>query len=313
MTDLVTFGETSLRVSPAGGERLETAADARIRVSGTESNVAVAASAMGAETTWLSKLPESPLGHRVERALREHGVGTTVAWADEGRQSLEFAEPGVDPREGRRIQDREGAAIASVTPGELPMDRIQQADATFVAGSTLALSGSVVETAEAVLRAAGGSVVAMDLDYSPGLWTPEEARETLEGVFDAVDVLVAAEDQARTVFDRTGEPRELAHAIASTRDFDVVVITRSERGALAWHDNVIHEQDGVDVEAVDPSGQHEAFTGAFLERLLDGAGAGEALSHGVACASLTRTLPGAMTTATREEVAALVAEMDDRR
>jgi len=313
MTDLVTFGETSLRVSPAGGERLETAADARIRVSGTESNVAVAASAMGAETAWLSKLPDSPLGHRVERALREHGVETTVAWADDGRQSLEFAEPGVEPREGRRIQDRAGAAIASVTPGELPMDRIQRADATFVAGSTLALSGSVVETAEAVLRAAGGSVVAMDLDYNPGLWSPEEARETLEGVFDAVDVLVATEDQARTVFDRSGEPRELAHTIASTRDFEVVVITRSEWGALAWHDNVIHEQDGVDVDAVDPSGQHEAFTGAFLERLLAGGDAGEALARGVACATLTRTLPGAMTTVTREEVDDLVAEMDDRR
>jgi len=313
MTDLVTFGETSLRVSPAADERLETAEDARIRVSGTESNVAVAATVMGAETTWLSKLPDTPLGHRVERALHEHGVETAVAWANDGRQSLEFAESGVVPREGRRVQDRAGAAVTTVTPGELPMDRIQAADVTFVAGSTLALSGSVVETAEAVLRAAGGNVVAMDLDYNPGLWSAEEARETLSGVFDAVDVLVANEDQAQAVFERSGEPREIAHTIASKRDFDVVVITRSERGALAWHDNVIHEQDGVDVEAVDPAGQHEAFTGVFLERLLSGAGAEAALTHGVASATLARTLPGAMTTATREEIEALAANLSDQR
>ncbi|WP_123538657.1 sugar kinase [Halosimplex salinum] len=313
MTELVTFGETSLRLSPAGDERLESATDVELRVSGTESNVAVAASAMGADATWLSKLPDTPLGRRVERSLREHGVETEVAWADDGRQGLQFAERGRTPRDGRLLQDRHHAAAASVTPGELPMDRIQRADATFVAGSTLSLSGDIVETAEAVLRAAGSGLVAMDLDFQPGLWSVEEARETLDGVFDAVDVLIANEEQARTVFDRTGKPRELAHAIASAREFDTVVITRSEHGVLAYQDSVIHEQDGIEGEVVDPAGQHEAFTGAFLERVLSGADAGEALACGVASATLARTLPGAMTTATREEVDSLVEELQSGR
>ncbi|WP_436931517.1 sugar kinase [Halosimplex halobium] len=313
MTELVTFGETSLRLSPVGDERLETAEDVRMRVSGTESNVAVAASAMGADATWLSKLPDSPLGRRVERTLHAHGVDTEVAWADDARQGLQFAEQGPTPRAERLVQDREGVAAASVTPGELPMDRVQRADATFVAGSTLSLSGDIVETAEAVLRAAGSGLVAMDLDFQPGLWSVETARETLDGVFDAVDVLIANEDQARAVFDRTDEPRKFAHAIASKRDFDTVVITRSERGALVCSDGVIHEQDGVEVDAVDPAGQHEAFTGAFLERVLSGAGASEALTYGVASATLARTIPGAMTTATRAEVESLAADLDDGR
>jgi 2-dehydro-3-deoxygluconokinase len=315
MTDLVTFGETSLRLAPVGEERLETAEDIRMRVSGTESNVAVAASQLGTDAAWLSKLPATPLGHRVERAVREHGVETEIAWADpdDGRQSLLFAEEGPPPREQRRIEDRTEAAVATVTPGELPMNRIQAADATFVAGSTLSLSGSVVETAEAVLRAAGSGMVAMDLDYRPGLWSPEAARETLDGVFDAVDVLVANEDQARTVFDRSGEPRELAHRIASDHDFELVVVTRSEFGALVWHDSVIHEQAGRDVAAVDPSGQHEAFTGAFLDRILSGAGVDEALQYGVAAATVTRTLPGAMTTATSSEIESLAEDLADDR
>ncbi|WP_415383096.1 sugar kinase [Halosimplex sp. TS25] len=313
MTELVTFGETSLRVSPVGDERLETAGEMRMRVSGTESNVAVAASAMGADATWLSKLPDSPLGRRVERSLHEHGVDTEIAWADEGRQGLQFAEQGPQPREERLLQDRYHAAAASVTPGELPMDRVQRADATFVAGSTLSLSGDIVETAEAILRAAGNGLVAMDLDFQPGLWSVEEARETLDGVFDAVDVLIANEDQARRVFDRTGSPREIAHAIASTREFETVVITRSERGALACRGSVINEQDGIEVDAVDPTGQHEAFTGAFLERVLAGAKADEALAYGVAGATLARTIPGAMTTVTRAEVDSLVEDLQSGR
>jgi len=306
MVELVTFGETSLRLSPVGDGRLETADDVRIHVSGAESNVAAAASTMGADATWLSKLPDTPLGHRVERALHEHGVDTEIAWADEGRQGLQFAEHGPAPRAPRLLQDRQHAAAASVTPGELPMDRIQRADATFVAGSTLSLSGDIVSTAEAVLRAAGSGIVAMDLDFQPELWSVEAARETLDGVFDAVDVLIANEEQARQIFDRTGEPRELAHTIASTKEFDTVVITKSERGALACRDGVIHEQEGLDVEAVDPAGQHEAFTGAFLERILSGADGGEALRYGVASATLARTLPGAMTTATRDEIDSVV-------
>jgi 2-dehydro-3-deoxygluconokinase len=313
MVELVTFGETSLRVSPVGDGRLETVEDVQMRVSGTESNVAVAASAMGADATWLSKLPDSPLGRRVERALHEHGVDTEIEWAATGRQGLEFAEYGPEPRESRLFQDRDHAAAASVTPGELPMDRVQRADATFVAGSTLSLSGDIVETAEAVLRAAGSGLVAMDLDFQPGLWSVEAARETLNGVFDAVDVLIANEEQARKVFDRTGKPRELAHTIASTEAFDTVVITRSERGALACSDGVIHEQSGVEVDAVDPAGQHEAFTGAFLERILSGADAGEALTYGVASATLARTVPGAMTTATRAEVESLVERLQSGR
>ncbi|ELZ26904.1 2-keto-3-deoxygluconate kinase [Halosimplex carlsbadense 2-9-1] len=313
MTELVTFGETSLRLSPAGEERLETAEDVRMRVSGTESNVAVAASAMGADATWLSKLPDSPLGRRVERSLHAHGVDTEIAWAEKGRQGLQFDEQAPAPRTDRLVQDRDRAAAASVTPGELPMDRIQRADATFVAGSTLSLSGDIVETAEAVLRAAGNGLVAMDLDFQPGLWSVEAARETLDGVFDAVDVLIANEDQARTIFDRTDEPRTFAHALASKRSFDTVVITRSDRGALVCSDGVIHEQDGIEVDAVDPAGQHEAFAGAFLERVLSGAGASEALTHGVASATLARTIPGSMTTASREEVEALVDQLGDGR
>jgi 2-dehydro-3-deoxygluconokinase len=313
MTELVTFGETSLRLSPVGEERLETAEDVRMRVSGTESNVAVAASAMGADATWLSKLPDSPLGRRVERTLHAHGVDTEIAWADDGRQGLQFAEQAPTPRADRLVQDRDRAAAASVTPGELPMDRIQRADATFVAGSTLSLSGDIVETAEAVLRAAGNGLVAMYLDFQPGLWWVAAARETLDGVFDAVDVLIANEEQAREIFDRTDEPRKFAHAIASKRSFDTVVITRSGRGALVCSDGVIHEQDGIEVDAVDPAGQHEAFTGAFLERVLSGAGASEALTYGVASATLAQTIPGSMTTASREEVESLAADLDGGR
>lgn len=82
MTDLVTFGETMLRLSPPRGERLETTETLDVQAGGAESNVAVGAARLGADAVWLSKLPESPLGRRIIGELRSHGVRTGVSWAD---------------------------------------------------------------------------------------------------------------------------------------------------------------------------------------------------------------------------------------
>ncbi|MFT4946428.1 MAG: 2-dehydro-3-deoxygluconokinase, partial [Natronomonas sp.] len=100
MTELITFGETPLRLSPTGNQRLERARQASIHADGTASNVAVAASELGADALWLSKLPDSPLGRRVRSQLEEQGVETDLAWSDNGshRQGLLFRESGGAPR-----------------------------------------------------------------------------------------------------------------------------------------------------------------------------------------------------------------------
>ncbi|MEA5406782.1 PfkB family carbohydrate kinase [Haloarculaceae archaeon H-GB2-1] len=202
--------------------------------------------------------------------------------------------------------------MASVTPGDVPLETFETADAVFVGGSSVALSPSAAETAGEVLHAAdaGGAMTALDIDYQPGLWDVDEGRDVLGGLLEDVGVLFANEQQAKTVLNKTGQPRELVHTIASEGNFDMVVMTRSERGAIVCHDNVIHEQDGIECDAVDETGQHAAFVGAFLDRLLRDAPTDEALRYGVATASLARTVPGSLATVEPAEVEGLVDEMD---
>lgn len=301
MPSLVTFGETSLRLTPRDGERFEAATDLRVRVSGTESDAAVAASRLGADALWVSKLPDTPLGRRVERALRERGVETEIGWADDGRQGLRFVERGAPPRTDRRLADRIAAAAATVEPSDLRMDRIQRAEVALVAGGTLALSERAAETAGAVARAAGSGTVAVDVDYRPEQWSGA-VGERLDPLLDSADVLFLDESSAGAVFDRTGDPREAAHAIAAERGLDLVVVRQGERGAVAVRDGVVHEQDGIEVEAVDPAGRRAAFTGAFLARLIDGADADAALRTGVAAGALVQTTPGSTAEFTAGEV-----------
>ncbi|MBV0902112.1 sugar kinase [Haloarcula salina] len=311
---IVTFGETALRFAPPDGQRFETAREATIRVDGTASNVAATAGRLGADARWLSKVPDTPLGRRVVAELHEFGLETDVIWADPetGRQGLTFYEDATAPRRARLLQDRTETAMATVTPGEMPMGAIQNADVVFTSGTTLSLSETAADTTGALLRAAAGTR-ALDLDFHPGLWDAETARDALGDLLPAVDVLFVAEDQATAVFGKAGTPRELVHTLATEYDLNRVVLTRSEYGAVAYHDGVVHEQDAIETDAIDESGQHEALVGAVLQQLADGAATDEALLHGVAAAALARTMSGPMTPLEPDEVTHLAESQQSRR
>ena len=294
MSSLVTVGETPLRITPPDSRQFVDADEVGLAAAGTESSVAITAARLGAESIWASRLPATQLGQRVVAEIREYGVEPEVSWAEEGRVGLEFIQRGVSPREPVVIHDRTGTAAASMTPGDLPMERVQAADGVFVSGSTAALSSVAIETLVAVLGAGGtdGGVAVFDLDYRSRLWDAEEARDALTDVFGSTDVLIANEDQLRTVFGRTGDPHQVAHGIASQWDFDMLAMTRGEHGALVIHDSVLHECESIETETVDTAGQHAAFVGAFVRTLLDDRGADTALYNGVAAATVARTLPG---------------------
>src|SRR5206468_10427338 len=74
--DLLTCGETLLRLSPPGMQRLDQARAFEVGIGGTELNVACLLARLGRRTAWVSRLPEGPLGRIVEGEARRHGVDT---------------------------------------------------------------------------------------------------------------------------------------------------------------------------------------------------------------------------------------------
>ncbi len=310
MSELVTFGDTSLQFVPRGHERLATAEETRLHAAGTESGAAVAANALGGQSTWVSALPDSPLGRQIAGQLRQQGIDTAITWVDPGetRQGIVFRETGRQPRDDQVWHDRENTPLASASPGDFPMDHIQGTEALFTGLSTPVLSETAATTTAALLRAAHGSGVttALDLDYQPGLRSAERYRDVLLALVDHLDVLVVNEDHARAVLGESGQARELANVIAAEHDLEMVVITRGGYGAVVLHDtpgtNVMYERDAVDIDAVDAAGQHAAFAGGFLQSLADGEELADSLSYGVAAAALARTIPGPLLTATPAEI-----------
>ena len=57
--DVVTLGESMIRLAPPNFERLSQAVSLDIQIGGAESNVAIALSKLGFRTAWLSRLPQN--------------------------------------------------------------------------------------------------------------------------------------------------------------------------------------------------------------------------------------------------------------
>ncbi len=309
MTDLVTFGETMLRLSPPDDERIETADSYDVHVAGAESNVAVAAQRLGLDAAWISKLPDSPVGRRVIGELRRHGVTPDVAWSADGRQGTYYLETGEHPRGDDVIYDRANAAVTTATTDELPVSRVRDARAFHTTGITPALSDALERTTADLLAAAreADTLTSFDLNYRSKLWEPAEAKETLEELFPDVDVLVVAHRDTEGVLGLTGDAEAVARELDDEFDFDVTVVTRGSEGALALVDGTTFEQPTFEATSAHPVGTGDSFVGGFLSRYVEGDDVPTALEYGAATAALKRSVPGDVAVVTADEVDAVVA------
>jgi 2-dehydro-3-deoxygluconokinase len=308
MADLVTFGESMLRLSPPEDERLERADRLAIHIAGAESNVAVAAQRLGVDAVWTSKLPDSPVARRLVTPLEGHGVDADVVWTEEGRQGLYYLETAGEPRGLNVVYDREGAAVTTAETAELPLERVRDAGLFYTTGITPALSSTLATTTRELLEIAreAGTTTGFDLNYRSKLWSPGEAREALSDLLSLVDVAVVPEDDAGDVLGREEEGEALARAMRAEYGFETTVVTRGEEGAVALRDGTVHEQPAFETETLDRVGTGDAFVGGFLAQYLEEGSIPEALEYGAATAALKRTIPGDVAVVTPAEVEAVI-------
>jgi 2-dehydro-3-deoxygluconokinase len=285
--DLVTLGETLLRMSPPGMQRLDQARNFELGIGGSELNVACLLARLGRRAAWVSRLPEGPLGRIVDGEARRHGVDTRfVRWIDGARLGLMFFEPGPAPRNARVIYDRKQSAASEMGFEDAPWEALIAASAWIhLSGITPALGPScrALVVHVAALAAAVGKPVSYDLNYRATLWSAVEARAMLEAVAPHLELFVVAERDARTVlgFREEGEP--LAAAIAARYGVPLVALTRgpsaprhdpgasgSEPGDLLLARGAIRHAPRYAVEIVDRIGAGDSFVAGLIHGLIEG-------------------------------------------
>jgi 2-dehydro-3-deoxygluconokinase len=270
--DLVTFGETMIRLTAEAGTRLEEAGSLRVTIGGTESNVAVALARLGRRAAWLSALPENALGQRIDGELRRHGVDTAHILWTAGRVGVYFMEPGAAPRPTRVLYDRAGSAIARIDPEALNLSPLTGAGVLHLTGITPALSASAGAACLRLADAAGagGVPISFDVNFRARLWSPEQAAAGIQPLLDRTTLLFCGAGDAATIWGLSGDPAAVAQALLDRSTAEVVVVTLGEHGSLALtRAGARHDQPAILVETIDAVGAGDAFAAGFLHRWLD--------------------------------------------
>jgi 2-dehydro-3-deoxygluconokinase len=288
--EVVTVGEALLRLWVPPGHRLEDAASFQASVAGAEANVAMAIARMGGKVAWISRLPESPLGRRVARAIAQAGVDVShVVFTDGMRLGTYYLELSVPPRPTRVIYDRVGSAASAMSVGDMPWEVIEAARLVHISGITPALSSNCREMSREVARRA--QAVSVDVNYRSQLWTPSEARAELTTLCSMADLVLLTREDARDVFALKGHPEDVLSRLRDLIGVSSLVLTLGADGAAWLADDVHGSLRAFDAQVVDRVGAGDAFAaGALLGFLDDNLPNG--IQRGLAMAAITIGLYG---------------------
>jgi 2-dehydro-3-deoxygluconokinase len=324
MSEVITFGEVMLRLTPPGHLRLGQTPHFDITFGGAEANVAVAVAQLGGSAEFVTRLPKNDVAQRAIEELRGLGVGTARIVRGGGRIGVYYLEQGASQRPSKVIYDRAHSAIAEATPGEFDWERIFTGARWFHwSGITPALSASAAKvTAEAVAVALdAGLRISFDLNYRAKLWrSPQLAGEVLAPLMAGVELCVTSVEEARTVFgikvtEEAQPEEETARQLCGKFGFKTVALTQrrgmnadtSNWGAMLLHESRAYFSPRHEITHVDRVGSGDSFTGALIFAFLRGDAPQKAVDFAVAASTLKHTISGDYARLTLAEVEALAA------
>ena len=323
---VVTLGEIMLRLSTPGFERFVQADSLDVTYGGGEANVAVAICNYGLNGTFVTKVPDNPLGQAAINHIRRYGVDTQFIARGGKRLGIYFLETGASMRASQVVYDRAGASISDVEISEFDFDKIfEGADWYHTTGITPALSDKAAALTEAALKAAKakGITTSIDLNYRKKLWSKEKAREVMTRLCQYVDVCIGNEEDAETTLGFVSKGtdvtkgelnldgyKDVFQQMKAKFGFKYIASTLRESysasdngwSALVYDGSNFYHTKQYEVRIVDRVGSGDSFASGFIYGLVSGMPMNEAAEFGVAASALKHTIPGDLNHATLNEV-----------
>ena len=320
-----------MRLATPGHLRFAQAPHLELTFGGGEANVAVSAVNYGLTADFVTRLPKNDMADRALAELRGMGVGIDHVVRGGERIGLYFLEHGAGQRASKVTYDRAHSAISEIMPGDIDWDSVfggaSKARWFHWTGITPALSDSAVAVVKEACIAAkkNGVQVSVDLNFRKKLWSSEKAGKVMGGLMEYVDVCIANEEHARSLFGievagvSGGEiehhrHEEVAAKLVERFGFKKVVITLRESfsaGRNGWS-ALLHEggrsyfSEKYDITIVDRVGGGDSLAGGLIFSLLRGDDAQKAIEFAMAASCLKHTIPGDYNRVTLQEVEALL-------
>lgn len=262
---------------PLPGESLHAAA-AMVSSGGKGANQAVAAAKLGARVALVGAVGCDEAGDAVLDAVSRAGVDTSRVRRTPDAITGE-AVIFVDGEGRNLIVVSEGANAAAVAP-----------QPSAVLGAKVVVGGFEVSDATVI----GAAELAESIGARFVL-NPSPFRAIPAAVLGRVDVLVVNEHElAEAVGAEVDTESDAPLASARTElDAAALVVTLGARGAVAvTSDDAVVRVPAVAVRAADTSGAGDAFMGALVARLADGASMEDAVTFAASVGSYSATRPG---------------------
>src|SRR5438067_6531567 len=207
MAEIVTFGELMMRLATPGFLRFAQAPYLELTYGGGEANVAVSLTNYGKSAEFVTRLPKNDMAERAIAELRGLGVGTQHIVRGGERIGIYFLESGASQRASKVTYDRAHSAIAEIKPGEVDWQTVFNGAKWFHwTGITPALSDSAAAVTKEACESAKkhGVTISVDLNYRKKLWSKEKAGKVMGDLMQFVDVCIANEEDAESVFNIKG-------------------------------------------------------------------------------------------------------------
>ena len=310
--DVVTLGESMMRLTPPGDLRIEQTRSFDIWVGGTESNTAVGLTRLGMDVAWFSRLPASPLGRYISNRIAQYGVDVSqVVWADDERLGIYFHEKAQPPRASEIIYDRRDSAMSRMAKSDLPADlfRAGKAKLFHTTGITLAISQTARETAHEAMRLAkaAGWRISFDTNYRGKLWSGADAAAGCDEAMQLANLIFCPMGDYQIMYGPASAGEAIAD-LAARYPNTLIVMTLGKDGSQAiTNDGAIMRQPAILAGEVGRIGGGDAFAAGFIYAWLREGDVATALRWGAALSSLKYTIPGDLPLVDYEAVAALVA------
>ena len=314
---IVTFGELLLRFSKPGQLRLTQGDMFTSKYGGSEANVAVSLATQGEDVTYITRLPDTPVGHAGAMNLAQLGVDTSQVLYG-----------------GQRIGTYRGnSAYYDLKPGMIPWREILKDCAYFcVSGITAAISQQAAKATFDALDIADemGVTVCFDINYRKNLWKYEgaEPRKTLSQMLSRCDMMfgdaiefewlsqhpqppfTATDSNFQMQMKEYGEWFDELHAnFPRLKNWmmgmrNIVSSNHHTLTGLLWTEGTLLQAPVIDIpDVIDPVGVGDAFMGAWLHAIsLFPDDKQKQLNYSLAAAALKNTIPGDFNISTEDEI-----------
>ncbi|MED4227531.1 sugar kinase [Neobacillus cucumis] len=315
MKKVVTLGEIMLRLSPPNYQRIEQAQSFDAVYGGGEANVAVSLAKFGLTSSFVTKLPNNPLGISAKQHLNQFGVLTNDVLFGGDRLGIYFLEKGHSIRSSMVTYDRKNSAFAMSKADEYDFAKIfADADWFHISGITPALNEELFELTRRALVAAKemGLTTSCDLNFRSALWSFEKAREKMTELIKYVDVCIGIEPlklldkNGNEIKDELPEKPSISDykdvMMQMKQQFGVKYVAMTKREQLSVSSNRLHallfdgediyQSTEVNVDIIDRVGTGDAFSAGIIYSLLNNYPSQNAIEFATGCFALKHTIEG---------------------